>query len=557
MRDAGGTRERGRAAVMSLTLLACTALLGHRMLERRDQAADSVHALASVSSCPIPSMADRAAEGGSDSVPMDCTHPSPSRSQAVLAMISRDEESGEDAPSLPTPPAPTEVRKPEPAKPEPPPQPPPLPTPVEAASAPSDASVQPRRVRVRDEDGRVVVARVHGDETSGLVLLPDGRIGWPKGLAFTDEPFVIETPEDVADRLMQGPFRGFRLHKTAHYLVLYQGGEAFAVASGQLLESLYDGLTAKLREKGLTVHEAEFPLVAIIFRNEAEFRAQAPVAEDVQAYFNIATNQILLYEQSDRDRSAPDVEARKRPQTVAHEGTHQILQNIGLHPRLAPWPPWLVEGLAEYFAPTRLTSDGRWEGGNRINPFHMATLSDLQDPLSAQVRGPGQPLLRVGHDPRQPVVEYLITKTDLSPTDYALAWALTHFLANKHFDAFLEYLKALSKLGPGAERSKEQHLADFRAAFGGDLAKLDRALARYLAGLKGYENLPYYAVSFEQPIGPGIARRAAMVSQSQAMIRQWVDEVTTRDGGAPVWRATPFPTKTRARLAAETWIRSR
>jgi hypothetical protein len=559
MRDAGITHERGRAAVMSLTLLACTALLGHRMLERRAEIA-SASALASDSELAMlaacaPPAAPRSVTDISVPDAADCANPSPSPSPETLAMASKTDEGDGDAPSSPsTPPPPREVRRPEPV---PPPVPVPVPVPVDSLASPGPDSSTPRRVRIRDEDGRVVVARIHGSEKSGLVMLPDGRLGWPKGLAFTDEPFVIDPPERVADHLLQGAFRGFQLHRTPHYLVLYRGREAYAIASGQLLESLYDGLTAKLREKGLDIHDAEFPLVAIIFRDEAEFRAHAPVAEDVQAYFNIATNQILLYEQSQRDRSAPDVEARKRPQTVAHEGTHQILQNIGLHRRLAPWPPWLVEGLAEYFAPTTLTADGRWEGGNRINPFHMATLRDLQDPLSPQVREPGQPTLRVGHDARQPVVEYLITKTDLSPTDYALAWALTHYLANKQFDAFLGYLKKQSALEPGTERSKAEHLADFRAAFGDDLAKLDRALARYLAGLKGYENLPYYAVSFEQPIGPGIARRAAMVSQSPAMIRQWIDEVTTRDGGIPSWRATPFPTKTRARLAAETWIRGR
>ena len=53
------------------------------------------------------------------------------------------------------------------------------------------------------------------------------------------------------------------------------------------------------------------------------------------------------------------IAAMRRPQTVAHEGTHQILQNIGVHPRLSAWPLWLVEGLAEYCAtPARSTASG-------------------------------------------------------------------------------------------------------------------------------------------------------------------------------------------------------
>src|SRR5262249_50386195 len=163
-------------------------------------------------------------------------------------------------------------------------------------------------------------------------------------------------------------------------------------------------------------------LVAVIFRTERDFRAHKKVDRDVQAYYEIFTNRIYFYQDSERDQQAPEVAALRKPQTVAHEGTHQILQNIGVQPRLGAWPLWLVEGLAEYCAAPTTTKRGvGWRGLGIVNPLHMATIRDLEDPLSLQVNGPNRP--RIGRDPGMPLVEYLVTRTQLTPTDYALAWA--------------------------------------------------------------------------------------------------------------------------------------
>ncbi len=63
------------------------------------------------------------------------------------------------------------------------------------------------------------------------MVLPDGQLGWPKGLAYTDDPFVPETADAVATRLAEGPYAGFQVLKTVHYVVLYQSRLPFAQAS--------------------------------------------------------------------------------------------------------------------------------------------------------------------------------------------------------------------------------------------------------------------------------------------------------------------------------------
>src|SRR5262249_25500793 len=146
--------------------------------------------------------------------------------------------------------------------------------------------------------------------------------------------------EDLRARLQEGPFVEFRALTTRHYLIFYQSNTAFAEASGRLLEDLYRGLIEVCRKREIPVHDAEFPLVAVILATERDFRAHQQVAPEVQAYYQIFTNRIYFYQQSVRDLAEPEVTALRRPQTVAHEGVHQILSNIGVQPRASDWPLW-------------------------------------------------------------------------------------------------------------------------------------------------------------------------------------------------------------------------
>jgi len=414
----------------------------------------------------------------------------------------------------------------------------------------------PRRLLVRDSRGRAIVAREHGTLKGRVaVVLPDGQIGWPDGQFVTDQPFIPVGSDELRKTLLDDEFPTSRVIQTAHYLVFYQGTEKFARASADLLEKLHDGLTGALRKYRLPAVPAEFPLVAVIFRTEEDFRANRKVSPDVQAYYEILSNRIYFYESSRRDQDAPEVAALRKPQTVAHEGTHQILHNVGIQPRLSDWPLWLVEGFAEYCSPPRTTRKGaEWAGLGQVNAIHMATISDLDDPMASRVRG-GPDAGKVGRDPKTPPVEYLVTRKELTPTDYALSWALTHYLAGSRTDEFVAYMKRMSRLAPFEDRTPDQQLADFREAFG-DASKMDAKVAKYLSRLKVPDSqaLPFYAVMYEQPVGPGSIRRAAMVSQSPSVIRQWLGSVPHPRGEAGQWHAFPWPSRKRAALAAEQWV---
>ena len=438
----------------------------------------------------------------------------------------------------------------------PPPAPAPEPAPTASDLAPTKPTPEARRILVRDQSGRTLVSRVHGGSGDELhVMLPDGQLGMPDGLAYTDEKFVPATAREVATELLAGPFAGYKLKMTSHYIIAYQCTDAFAEASSRVLEDLYKSLFDAFKKRGFPVHEAEFPLVAVIFKNEKDFRAFRKIDPQVRAYYEIYTNRIFFYEASEADEAAPEIAALRRPQTVAHEGTHQILSNIGIQPRLAAWPPWLIEGLAEYCASPVTTRRGtNWSVLGAVNTQHIATLKDLADPLALQVRG-APPAGHIGRAPDQPLVEYLVTKTDLTPTDYALCWALTHYLGMKRVDDFVPFLKTMSEMPPLEKRTPEDHLNAFRAAFGSDLQKLGRDVDKYLGKLKATNPLPYYAVMFQQRVPGNQVKRAAMVSQSPSLIRQWLETSTTPTGDLPAWQAISFKTRTPAVAAAEAFVR--
>jgi hypothetical protein len=437
------------------------------------------------------------------------------------------------------------------------------PTPVPSSRTPAVETnvLANQRFKVLDEHRKCVVARFHGqDGDKTALILPDGQLGFVDRLVPTPEPFQPLAPDQLETELRDGPFAEYNILKTEHYLIFYKSSLTFAQSSGRLLDELYKGLIEAFRRNGFPVHETEFPLVAVIFATERDFRAHKQVDPQVQAYYEFFTNRIFFYQKSERDLIEPKVATLLKPQTVAHEGAHQILSNIGLQPRPCAWPPWLVEGLAEYCATTVTTKKGIvWRGMAAINSLHMATLRELDDPLSNHVNGGDVRPVKVAHQRQMTETEALLLKRALTPTDYAQAWALTHYLALKHGAEFVSFLKAMSQVPPLQARSPEENLAEFRRFFGADLTKLDKKLDEYIRKLsqkRTYDPLPYYTVIFAQPLGNGIIRRAATYSQSPQMIQQWVQEQTAPHGDEPNWEAVPWPTRARAILAAEEWMRA-
>jgi hypothetical protein len=428
-------------------------------------------------------------------------------------------------------------------------------------STPDAPRPEEKRFKVRDDFGRLVVARLHGqyrDKTA--VVLPDGQLGFTSMPVSTPEPFRPMSADELAPLLQQGPFAKYLLLQTEHYLIFYQSSLAFAQDSGRLLEDVYRGLIDAFTRNGIPVHQSEFPLVAVIYATDRDFHAEKKLEPQVRAYYEFFTNRIFFFQRSERDQIEPEKAAMLKPQTVAHEGVHQILCNIGVQPRLSPWPLWLVEGMAEYCGTTatKPTKKGViWKGLGAINRLNMATIAELNDSISMQMSSGDFAAIPVSRRRSTSRTESLVSEAHLTPTDYALAWSLTYYLARQRGAEFVKYLKHLNQLPPLAPRSPEQQLADFRKFFGDDLTKVDKKVDEFVIKLsqsKDYEPLPYYAVTFEQRLANGALKRAVCVSQSPQMILQWVEEKRAPDGDEPFWRAFPYVAHARAVSDAKQWF---
>ena len=135
---------------------------------------------------------------------------------------------------------------------------------------------------------------------------------------------------------------------------------------------MYPNLLAYCKRQKLDVHEPEVPLVVIMFRTRKQWQEfNAKVFKDretnVVAYYSPISNRVIMYEQSDLVDVAPELALKESVSTMAHEGVHQILHNIGVQKRLWCWPMWISEGLPEYFSPTSLDKGVKWKGVGLVN----------------------------------------------------------------------------------------------------------------------------------------------------------------------------------------------
>lgn len=354
--------------------------------------------------------------------------------------------------------------------------------PRKADGAPSTASklkVIPgngRRVMVRvDYETAPVVGKVHFEVDGVLgVILPDGQLTdvLTRDATPTERPFRAISKDALAKRMLEGDFSkgGFQTKQTKRFLYVYNTSETFYVGTSRILETMYGGLFNYCKKQKLDVRDPDVPLVVIMFQTKDEFDAFEKMPDGVVAYYSGLTNQVVMYEQSRLSRVAPEIAVKQAISTVAHEGVHQILQNIGVQQRTSRWPMWICEGLPEYFSPTELGANIRWKGVGTVNDLRMRELENYALAQQDNVR-PGETILKT------------VRSQGLTSTGYASAWALTHFLASRRQTSFVNYLQEVSKLGPLEGWTPDEGEAKFIKHFGAKLDELEGAELIHLRGL--------------------------------------------------------------------------
>jgi hypothetical protein len=155
---------------------------------------------------------------------------------------------------------------------------------------------------------------------------------------------------------------------------------------------------------------------------------------------------------------------------VSHECTHQLAANTGLFPRHLHVPRWVHEGLAAYF---ESPSDGAWSGIGAVNEerimFYRALEPDRQHSSIDFIVG-------------DQIFDYAGSIGSILH-GYGQAWALTHFLIEKHLDQFIRYYKEMGEM-PSDVRLNPQLLNTLFERVFPDKVALDLEWRGYMRGLK-------------------------------------------------------------------------
>ena len=391
------------------------------------------------------------------------------------------------------------------------------------------------RVQTTDESGRPAIGRVYVRAADlSVVFLPDGQLVQRKRheLSPTSRPFRVIRTTELIDRL-KAEFPGMEVRAASHYVLVSNTSATFRDVTQRILTTMHAGIRRYFKKQKIATHSPEFPLVVVMFRTRAEFDRHRRMAPEIAAYYSPWTNRIVLYEETPLFRVQRQAAIGQTLSTIAHEGVHQILHNIGVQTRLSKWPLWLGEGLAEFFAPTQLDRRMRWKGAGTVNDLRMLELESFIQAKAFDAEAGS-------------MVRHTIGAAKLTSTGYASAWALTHYLATRRANDFDDLLRALVPLRPfetlgrpGNNGLVQANLDLFHHYMGDDDVELERQLLLHLG------RLPYRDPFAEFPKIVAIVRyrqqgRAAWrgnIFHDESSARAWSNGLVKRlgaDAGARI-----------------------
>jgi hypothetical protein len=311
-----------------------------------------------------------------------------------------------------------------------------------------------------------------------VLLARDGRL-WDfppqKASQFRKKSasFTSYSPAEIRANLERELGGKLEITGTGHYLVAHPPGTGPMWANR--FEELYRSCIHYFMQRGVKVHEPQFPLVAVVWGNRNDFLHFASqdgsgVRPGVLGYYSPGTNRITLYDQG--SGSASNQTWRQNEATIIHEATHQVAFNCGIHNRFAKTPLWLAEGLGTMFE-----AHGVWDWRNypqmseRINRERLAQFRQW---------------LKVGR-PAGSFAGLLSSDRQFQANPgaaYSESWAWTFFLTEVYPQKFSQYVQRIASRPDFEEYPMTRRLADFTAIFGADLRMLEVDFLKFIAALK-------------------------------------------------------------------------
>jgi hypothetical protein len=311
-----------------------------------------------------------------------------------------------------------------------------------------------------------------------LVMLPTGQLRpyLRSQVTFTDQPFVGADEAAIRHALAEAGFADYEIVSAGPYLFVYGCSEEFFKHTRSILESMFPGVVKALRGWSLPLQRPIVPQIVLILPSREAFDAYRQMSPEIVAYYDQVSNFVVLYEDLKLWEAAPEYAFKQAAYSIAHEGVHQLLHNTGVQKRLSRWPPWISEGIPEYFCPlkvnTRLVQQAdaqlptrtlKWTEPGMVNDLRMYAL------------------LRINSQAGE-VARRLVADDDLDSNEYALAWGLVHYLATDHPEKLQAYLRDIGLLQPldPARRSAGRGDPLFTKHFGDNYAAIEAAVQKHL-----------------------------------------------------------------------------
>lgn len=295
--------------------------------------------------------------------------------------------------------------------------------------------------------------------------------------------------------------RNFDVQGGKRYVVCAEKGKAKTYL--KWFEEVSRDFSHYFRVRNLTLPEAEFNMVAIVFPDRKQFTEYSrsigvAVSSTLRGYYHPVTNRVILYDSSSSvaqrlpvNRSAKLVVALpEKPfeaklwennkwgsnkwgtagledlrNTIIHEGTHQVAFNRGLHSRIGSNPRWVVEGLAMVFESEGLRS-GTGRQTDRLNRERFLWFNEYRKKRRA----------------KKSLATFL--KSDqlfqtAALDAYSEAWALSFYLLETRPRKYIRYLKLVSRNSRGRNYTGSERLQDFRRLFHENLEWLEVDYLRF------------------------------------------------------------------------------
>lgn len=317
-----------------------------------------------------------------------------------------------------------------------------------------------------------------------------------------------DDPAAEADLLALVGSDGFKVHRTAHYLICYDTDEEVLRDFIARVEATYRGTQRFLHSHQIAAQPLERRLEILFFDTPQEFRSHAELlGADVRGaagFYHPGSNRAAFYNAlnteriADASRRIEDLRAqlaeegsqrsdvlkeltrlrRIRDRTIAtinqvvvqHEVAHQVFFNAGLHVRGADNPPWLVEGLATLFEPP-LGAQG--SGQLAVNQYRLMSFREALSADGDWKHARADQFADACQHGRLVPLRTLVGEKSLFDTQdahveqrYAQAWSLMYYLQSERREDLGVYLTVMARRPSDRGYSGSQELQQFEHVFG-------------------------------------------------------------------------------------------